>query len=52
MGAGWVINVAVAEWIIRKRPAPNTARDQTGAEPAFDRSGWGNAADLSQTRGQ
>jgi uncharacterized membrane protein len=27
MGAGWVINLAVAEWIIRKRPAPraNTA---------------------------
>ena len=22
MGAGWVINLAVAEWIIRKRPAP------------------------------
>jgi uncharacterized membrane protein YozB (DUF420 family) len=22
MGAGWVINVAVAEWVIRKRPAP------------------------------
>ncbi|MEU7743147.1 DUF2306 domain-containing protein [Nonomuraea sp. NPDC049158] len=28
MGAGWVINVAVAEWIIRKRPAhpPRAAR--------------------------
>ena len=22
MGAGWVINLAVAEWAIRKRPAP------------------------------
>ena len=22
MGAGWVINLAVAEWVIRKRPAP------------------------------
>ncbi|MBK9713330.1 MAG: DUF2306 domain-containing protein [Kouleothrix sp.] len=22
MGAGWVINLAVAEWIIRRRPAP------------------------------
>jgi hypothetical protein len=22
MGAAWVINLAVAEWIIRKRPAP------------------------------
>jgi len=22
MGAGWVINLAVAEWIVRKRPAP------------------------------
>jgi len=22
MGAGWVINLAVAEWIIRKRPVP------------------------------
>jgi hypothetical protein len=21
MGAGWVINIAVAEWIIRRRPA-------------------------------
>jgi hypothetical protein len=24
MGAGWVINVAVAEGAIRKRPAPST----------------------------
>ena len=24
MGAGWVINLAVAEWAIRKRPAPPT----------------------------
>lgn len=24
MGAGWVINLAVAEWAIRKRPAPRT----------------------------
>jgi hypothetical protein len=23
MGAGWVINLAVAEWVIRKRPAPS-----------------------------
>jgi hypothetical protein len=22
MGAGWAINLAVAEWVIRKRPAP------------------------------
>lgn len=24
MGAGWVINLAVAEWIIRRRPAPRS----------------------------
>jgi uncharacterized membrane protein len=26
MGAGWVINLAVAEWVIRKRPAPPARR--------------------------
>ena len=26
MGAGWVINLGVAEWIIRKRPSPPTRR--------------------------
>ncbi len=26
MGAGWVINLVVAEWIIRKRPTPPTRR--------------------------
>ena len=29
MGAAWVINLAVAEWVIRKRPAPR-ARAVTG----------------------
>ena len=26
MGAAWVINLAVAEWILRKRPAPPARR--------------------------
>ena len=26
MGAGWVINLAVAEWVIRRRPAPPARR--------------------------
>jgi len=28
MGAGWVINLAVAEWIIRRRPAQSATRSQ------------------------
>jgi uncharacterized membrane protein len=31
MGAGWVINVAIAEWIIRKRPA---TRARQASKPA------------------
>jgi len=30
MGAAWVINLAVAEWIIRKRPAPRPVRAPAG----------------------
>jgi uncharacterized membrane protein len=26
MGAGWVINLAIAEWVIRRRPVPRTRR--------------------------
>ena len=34
MGAGWVINLAIAEWIIRQRPAPrpNTASAVVSAQ--------------------
>jgi hypothetical protein len=30
MGAGWAINLGMAEWIIRKRPAP-PARTESAA---------------------
>ncbi|ONI80800.1 hypothetical protein ALI22I_42510 [Saccharothrix sp. ALI-22-I] len=36
LGAGWVINVAVAEWIIRRRP---TRRARTSAGPAVASAG-------------
>jgi len=31
MGAGWVINLAVAEWAIRKRPAPESTQKSGGS---------------------
>ncbi|RKS06271.1 putative membrane protein [Nocardiopsis sp. Huas11] len=31
MGAGWVVNVAVAEWIIRRRPRRRSARTASAA---------------------
>ena len=49
-GAGWAINLAVAEWVIRRRPAPPTlaarkrpiqqrsasfAGGSSGAQPSF-----------------
>jgi uncharacterized membrane protein len=41
MGAGWVINAAVAEWIIRKRPAPpaRTATKRPLERPSASFSG-------------
>ncbi len=33
MGAGWVINVAVAEWIIRRRGAARAGRGASGVSP-------------------
>ena len=33
MGAAWVINLAVAEWIIRKRPAPPARRASAVVSP-------------------
>ena len=33
MGAGWVINLAVAEWILRKRPAPPARRASAVVSP-------------------
>ena len=41
MGAGWVINAAVAEWIIRKRPAPpaRTATKRPIERPSASFSG-------------
>lgn len=35
MGAGWVINVAVAEWIIRRPPARDVARSRVTRTPAL-----------------
>lgn len=37
MGAGWVINLAVAEWAVRKRPAP-PARTASAVVPSAMRS--------------
>ncbi len=34
LGAGWVINLAVAEWIIRRRPAGSALARQPQAAPA------------------
>lgn len=34
MGAGWAINLGVAEWIIRKRPAPPPAREGSSSSRA------------------
>ncbi len=36
MGAGWVINLAIAEWIIRKRPTPR-ARTASAGRVGSDR---------------
>lgn len=42
MGAGWAINLAVAEWVIRKRPAPAAGtetkrpRQRRGASTRID----------------
>jgi hypothetical protein len=33
MGAGWAINLAVAEWAIRKRPAPPALTSAAVASP-------------------
>jgi uncharacterized membrane protein len=33
MGAGWVINLAVAEWIIRKRPTPRVRTAEAVVSP-------------------
>ena len=38
MGAGWVINAAVAEWVIRKRPA-RTAMTRPLERPSASFSG-------------
>ena len=38
MGAGWVINLAVAEWAIRRRPAPSSPQDRSRHFPAAMRS--------------
>lgn len=35
MGAGWVINVALAEWIIRKAPTRGVARSTTSRPPVL-----------------
>ena len=46
MGAAWVINLAVAEWILRKRPAPPA---RTGICRCFP--GAMSAASLQVTMG-
>ncbi len=46
MGAGWAINLAVAEWIIRGRPTHPTRISAT-AGPRLVRQGGGSYAEVT-----
>ena len=51
MGAGWVINLAVAEWVIRKRPVLQPARHQPLFPTQPEGSGLSSAAELRSAAG-
>jgi uncharacterized membrane protein len=47
MGAGWAINIVVAEWIIRRTPARNPARTPIAPPTTYLRREWPSAPSTS-----